>query len=71
MRDRDDHLTDADRAMLSGLLAGESHEKMAESLYLSVSALRYRLKRIMTTAGCDTRAEFDDFLALCGTLGLF
>lgn len=63
--------TETDRAFLSELAAGKSFEGMEERLFLSVSALRYRLKRIMAAAGCETRAEFNDFLGLCKTLGLF
>ncbi|MBQ7868660.1 MAG: LacI family DNA-binding transcriptional regulator [Clostridia bacterium] len=66
-----DSCDDIDQAFLRGLLAGLSTEALEERLFLSASALRYRLKRIMGVAGCKTRTEFQDFLEMCRELRFF
>jgi len=54
-----------------GLIRQQSTTVMQEELFLSQSALRYRLKKIMTVAGCDTPEELREFLLACDGLGLF
>ena len=66
-----DSCDDIDLAFLKGMLAGLSTEALEERLFLSASALRYRLKRIMSIAGCKTRAEFQSFLQMCRELQFF
>lgn len=61
---------DTDRLILRGLMDGSAAEALAEKLFLSPSALRYRLKRLTAAAGCGARAEFAAFLAFCGALGV-
>lgn len=60
-----------DRAFLAGLLVGESYAALEKRLYLTSSALRYRLKRMMTLSGCQSRAELMNLLFFCRELGLF
>ena len=62
---------ETDLRFLHGLLSGKTYEALENELFLSSSALRYRLKRMMTISGCKNRAELGDFLALCESLGLF
>ena len=62
---------DIDLAFLKGMLAGLTTEALEERLFLSASALRYRLKRIMSISGCKTRTEFSEFLQMCKELHLF
>ncbi len=62
---------DTDWAFLRGMLAGLTMDELEERLYLSASALRYRLKRIMSVAQCKTRAEFNDLLEICRQLRFF
>ena len=66
-----DSCDDIDMAFLKGMLSGLSTEALEERLFLSASALRYRLKRIMSIAGCKSRAEFQDFLQMCRELRFF
>lgn len=66
-----DSCDDIDRAFLRGLIAGLSTEAMEERLFLSASALRYRLKRIMAVAGCKNRNDFQALLDLCRELHFF
>lgn len=62
---------EADRAFLAGLLAGKSYTLLENELYLSASALRYRLKRMLALSGCATREDLLELLRFCGGVNLF
>ena len=50
-----------DRRFVKYLVAGHTLESLESELFVSISTLRYRLKRLMTIANCESR---DEFLAL-------
>ena len=62
---------DTDRAFLAGLLAEKPYAVLENELYLSASALRYRLKRMLAISGCATRGELIELLRFCGGVKLF
>ena len=62
---------EADRAFLAGLLAGKPYTALENELYLSASALRYRLKRMLVLSGCDSRDALLELLRFCGGVHLF
>ncbi len=62
---------DTDWAFLRGMLSGLGTEELEERLFLSSSALRYRLKRLMNVAQCKTRGEFQKLLECCRELHFF
>ncbi len=66
-----DGCDETDEAFLRGLAAGEPFERMGERLFLSASALRYRLKRMMAIAKCDTKEQLGQLLRFCQILQLF
>ncbi len=66
-----DGCDETDEAFLRGLAAGEPFERMGERLFLSASALRYRLKRLMGLAKCDTKEQLGQLLRFCQVLQLF
>ena len=58
----DDCLTrrdELDFKILCCLMRGDSYEEMGDTLFISASALRYRLHKIYTDAGAASRAEFE------------
>lgn len=48
-----------DLKIIEGLLQGVSYEAMAEKLYISPSALHYRLSKLYRDLGCPTRKAFE------------
>ena len=54
-----------DFKILSHLMQGESYEAMGESLFISGSALRYRLHKIYNDAGAVNRAAFEQMIHAC------
>ncbi len=65
------HACDAvDEALLRGFLHGDTYEKQQEALYLTADALKYRKKRLMHWAKCETNAQFRAFLLFCREAGL-
>ena len=54
-----------DFKILSHLMQGESYEAMGESLFISGSALRYRLHKIYNDAGAANRAAFEQMIHAC------
>lgn len=66
------HACDAvDEALLRGFLRGDTYERQQEALYLTADALKYRKKRLMHWAKCETNAQFRAFLLFCREVGLF
>ena len=59
-----------DLALMRALLAGETYEALEQRLFLSGNALKYRKKRLMSLAQCQTGAQFQAFLADCQALGM-
>lgn len=51
-----------DKRILSGQLAGSTMEELAESLNLAQESVRYRLRRLLSHAGMETRRELLEFL---------
>lgn len=51
-----------DFKILSHLMRGESYESMGESLFISGSALRYRLHKIYNDVGAANRAAFEKMI---------
>lgn len=47
-----------DLKVIEGLLQGKSYEALTEELYLSASALHYRLTKLYRDLGCTTRKAF-------------
>lgn len=65
------HTCDAvDEALIRGILRGDAFEKQEEALYLTADALKYRKKRLMHWAKCETNAQFQEFLLFCKELVL-
>lgn len=52
-----DSCSDMDLRILSSLRQGESREKIAEQEFITVSTMRYRLKRMLKFAGTETKEE--------------
>ena len=52
----------ADREILYGIARGEDCEKIAERLFFSSRAVRYRLKKLLARFGLRNRAELADIL---------
>lgn len=48
---------DMDHRIIQGLLKGQKQEILEDRLFLSESALRYRLKKLCENAGCASRSE--------------
>ena len=57
-----------DFKILSRLMAGDSYEEMGDTLFISASALRYRLHKMYQDAGAASRAEFEGLIH--GYLGM-
>lgn len=47
-----------DMRIIRGMLRGDSVEKIAEEMFISVGTARYRLKKLYTAAAVNTKAEF-------------
>ena len=56
---------ETDLPLLEELVSGASLESLEHSLYLTVSALQYRKKRLMKIVGCANTEAFMDFLTFC------
>lgn len=52
------HCDQMDMLIIQGMLRGESVEKIAEDLFISVGTARYRLKKLYLAANVSTKAEF-------------
>ncbi len=50
------HQDDLDRAIIEGLLAGESYSAIAERTYTTANMITYRVKRMCRLTGCANRA---------------
>jgi len=50
-------MDELDRKIIDGLSAGMSYHKLAEMLYLSDSAFKYRLYKLFASTGTNSRAE--------------
>lgn len=51
-----------DQKILVGMMQGKSYESLAEALFLSVSAIRYRRNRIFKNADVKTRVAFEELM---------
>lgn len=54
-----------DLKIINGLLSGAKLEDLADMLYISQRALRYRLGKIYTSANASSRIEFEDIMRGC------
>ncbi len=54
---------DLDLAILRGLFAGARYEELAETLFISVNTLKYRVKKIMAAAQVHDRRELTTLMA--------
>lgn len=48
---------DTDRTILSGLLDGKGYMELADMCFLSESSVKYRIKRLMSVSGADSKEE--------------
>ncbi|MBQ4154754.1 MAG: substrate-binding domain-containing protein [Clostridia bacterium] len=48
---------DIDRSIIKGLLKGKTIVAIAEGLFISVSAVKYRIKKMLTTANLQSKEE--------------
>lgn len=59
-------LDETDYKLIHGILDGISYQKLAENLYLSDTAFKYRRQKIFAAIGCENRSEmiqlFRDYL---------
>ena len=51
-----------DRAILKGLLGGETYEVLSERLDAPLATVRYRIRRMIHDAGADSRISFKQWL---------
>ncbi len=51
-----DSIDEVDRSILNGLLSGKSSAELTEDCYLTENAVKYRLKKLLATAGAADRA---------------
>ena len=51
-----------DRAILKGLLGGDTYEGLAERLDAPLTTVRYRIRRMIHEAGANSRKEFEQWL---------
>ena len=56
---------ETDLRLLEGLVSGASLESLEHTLYLTVSALQYRKKRLMKIVDCSGTDAFMEFLTFC------
>ena len=54
---------DLDLSILRGLAAGARYEELAETLFVSVNTLKYRLKKLMSAARVHDRRELAALMA--------
>lgn len=52
------NIDEIDYKIIHGLLEGFSYQALAEKLFLSDTAFKYRLQKLYASVGCKTRAEF-------------
>lgn len=57
-------MDELDREILHGLLCEKSYPALAETLFTSESTIKYRVKRMIELAGCESKAELLE--RLCG-----
>lgn len=59
-------MDETDSKIVHGLLDGISYQSLAEMLFLSDTAFKYRLQKLFTSIGCKTRSElvqlFQDYI---------
>ncbi|MBQ8804760.1 MAG: substrate-binding domain-containing protein [Tyzzerella sp.] len=59
-------MDETDYKMIHGLLEGTSYHALAENLFLSDTAFKYRLQKLFSSTGCNNRAElvqlFHDYI---------
>jgi len=48
---------DLDRAIFHGLSSGVSYEAIAENCYITVNAVKYRVKKMLSASSCKSRAS--------------
>ena len=48
-------LSAEDRAILSGLLAGQSLSVIADSTFMTISTVKYRIKRMVAVSGLNDK----------------
>ncbi len=53
-------MDETDRKIIEGLLLNEPYSFLAEKLYLSDSAFKYRLYKLFTATGCNGRTELTE-----------
>lgn len=51
--------------LIHGILNGESYESLADRLFISLSALRYRVSKIYRDVGCRTKLDFIALFTSC------
>ena len=51
-----------DYGIISGILKGESYEKIASQLFVTQGTVQYRLNKLYNVAGVHSRKTFEDFL---------
>jgi DNA-binding LacI/PurR family transcriptional regulator len=56
------HRDPLDFKIMSGLLSDLSYEALSESLFISMSGIRYRVNKIYKDAGVSTRVEFVELI---------
>ena len=61
---------DFDRAILRGLMSGETYECLAEWLDVPLTTLRYRVRRMAHQVDADSRSGLTDFLKENGFAGI-
>ncbi len=54
--------TATDRKIIDGLIKGNSQEQIAEACFMSVSSIKYRLKRLQNLSGAESKEEITDIL---------
>lgn len=50
-------MDETDSKIIHGLLEGVSYQSLAEKLFLSDTAFKYRLQKLFTSTGCNSRTE--------------
>lgn len=53
-------MDDTDRKIISGLLQKESYNRLAENLFLSDTAFKYRLYKLFSATNCKNRTELTE-----------
>lgn len=52
-----------DLAIIRGILNGKAYPSIADDVYLTVNAVKYRIKRLFTLSGIDSREKFKAVLS--------